>query len=357
MNIKEIIETYQNRYNEKDISEKLSEDILSITPQEYADYYKDLYNQHFPESKLDSTLSSLDDYNNYFEKKIKNEFNNDECIFDIENGDAYNFFIELNKSSFVRDLLDEDAKHFVLDKGSKLDGALSSVCTKKDYQQNISAIDMYAEAWWKLNKSHSFSNGNKRTSFLGVKSWLFTDIFLNFIDNAVFLFINGFRQSINENVNIENLHKHALKQSNIGWKKPSLDDINDFINEFMDDIKEEIFDKLSLIGTKSREIIDRVTFDIAKSVSNQITSDYVLSKFIAKINLDDYLANDEQIRKEVHSIIKAELIIAVLVNQQYILPRKHSIINQINESLNEFVENKNIIEIIVSKNRKKLNKM
>ena len=97
----------------------------------------------------------------------------------------YNFFVILNNDPKIKNVLDEDSEHYPLEEGAKLKGSLSSVCLKKYYNPSFTSINMYTETWWKLNKSHSFNNGNKRTSFIGVKSYAFSDTFINFIESQI----------------------------------------------------------------------------------------------------------------------------------------------------------------------------
>ena len=111
--------------------------------------------------------------------------------------------------------------------------------------------------------------------------------------------------------------------------------------------------KLSNKNFESKKIIDKITLDFAKSVAKEITSDYILSKFIAKINLDEYLKDDEKIWKEVHEIIKAELIISILINIEYIMEKKF-IGKEVYNTLENILDPKRIINSLTQMNRKNI---
>ena len=78
-----------------------------------------------------------------------------------------------------------------------------------------------------------------------------------------------------------------------------------------------------------------------------------MSKFIAKINLDEYLKDDEKIWKEVHEIIKAELIISILINIEYIMEKKF-IGKEVYNTLENILDPKRIINSLTQMNRKNI---
>lgn len=352
MKIEELILQYKTRYNEHNISEKLSEDIKKITPKDYSDYYIKLYRKHF--GIFMPPGLTLTQINDFFSPRVVPLFDNDSCIFetnnDLINKEDYEFFVSLNNSKFVKDLLDEDNNHFPIDEGAKLKGTLISVCFKRHYEKNINALDMYSEAWWKLSKSHPFSNGNKRTAFIGVKSMLFSDSLMHFMTMLVENFKSTFNTRINDPNELDRIHKGLKKSQIMGYKKPTKNEILEAHKEYSDIVEENIWQ--TLFGSEViNTILDRVVSEIAFIATEEISSDYILSKFIAGIPHADYKKDNEAILKEVLTIIKAELTISLLINEKYITDRTNLIAKEMDSAIYENFNKK--LEYVVAEYMKK----
>ncbi len=337
MTLSEIIESYRSEYKKQNVAEEIRVAIQDITVDEYEEFYLNLYKNYLSPAIYqmipNSDLENLEGINNFvFNREISILLKNDDCIFDEfkQGGDDYNFFLDLNTSSFIKSMLDEVAEHGVRgegdSKGHLLSSILGSICQAKHYE-DIDALEMYATTWWKINTTHPFHNGNKRTSFIGVKSKMFSDIFFNWVDRCVLININDLEKIFSSDEFKTKLLPKMIKKINY-WKKPTIDEALIICESFKGNMEEEIWESI-LLNEEISTIINNVVNEISKSVSKIISSDYILSIFIAKVTAIEYKNNDDTMKKRVIEVLKADLIISALRNRDYINNKFESLNKQL----------------------------
>lgn len=325
MNLSEIINTYKSQYKKENVAEEIKDAIQNIGAEEYEKHYKKIYLDFIQRNIIpsmvnieNSTLSEINSF--YFDRDLNVMFNSKECIF-YEGDDYYGdfeFFRNLNESDFIKSILDEKSEHGVREDGHLLSSILGSICTQK-YYENISPLDMYAIAWWKINTTHPFKNGNKRTSFIGVKSSMLSDSLFHWISSLVDLNINDLKEFFKSSEFENKVAPKLIKQMKF-WKKPTSKEVVEFSNEFIQRLDEEVWEYISS-NPVINGIIDNVVSDVSKAVSEQISTDYILSIFVAKIKATEYKENNDELKHRVIEILKADLLVTILTNLDYINSR------------------------------------
>lgn len=320
----ELLNKYKNNRADEKLFEEIRESIKKITIKEFEDYYLKLYTSLYDTEISNGKIISknLKEMNDITYKKlgINKLFNEKICVFnDFKIGEVdYDFFKFINESDFIKSLSDEIAEHGVREGGKNLSATLGGICTLRDYKE-IDPIEMYAFAWLRLNTTHPFKNGNKRTSFIGVKSKMFIDVFLNMIEFIITEIIAPFDKLIDENKISKATYNKLMKQLNY-WNKPKFEEIDALFKEYKDCMINEIW--ISISNTpRITQIVNDIIDEIPKGISQKMYADYILSIFIAKITAEEYKANDGEIESRAVEILKADLLLLLTYNQMYILEK------------------------------------
>ncbi len=322
----QIHKQYRDNYRLENATEDFKEKIKSIKVDDYEDFYLDilkniLVTEDSASLKKDINLKELNRH--FIDKIVKPDyFNLESCIFNDGRNDNskpydydYKYMLEINQSEFIKSILDENSEHGVKDDGHLLGSILGSVCNGFLYE-HWDPIHMYAQTWWKINTSHPFKNGNKRTSFISVKSKMLSEATRFILERIVERNLKIFIENLPESLIQEN-HKFIKKNIKI-WKKPTIEDIKEKLKSIPSYLNNFIWEELNNNG-EFLKLFNDLQWKVANTYSENISGDYILSLFIANITADDYKEDDNSLKERVIEIIKANLIEVLLVNENRIM--------------------------------------
>ncbi len=321
--VRKILNHYQNTYKIKHVSDEIKNQISEIDVEDYENYYIEEL-QEIIKTKFNykgELSNEIGELNNI----IVNEFllpefiEEGSCIFeesDICNEitylDDFNSLVNLNESEQIKSILDEKAEHGLKDNGHSLDSILGSVCNGH-YYDNWNTIKMYAETWWKISTSHPFKNGNKRTSFIWVKGKILSTAFANSI---IKLFDDVHNEIFNKfsKENITEIHNKILKNLTTD-NKPTQSYVEKKFNDYFDKWTEKMQIVINRNANLEKHFIE-LSKNISKEYGDRISSDYILSLFIASIKSENYKYNDNHLKERVIKIIESDLILMLLNEQE-----------------------------------------
>ena len=331
MKVKEILDKYRGSTNEKNIAEIIRCDIESITIHDYEKYYIETFSPLKSKKILlgfeneEISEMSLNEFNKKMLNILTDSFNFEECFFSDSD---FNFFVELNNSSLIKSMIQEDYEHRLREpSGSTLHSALQSVCTMIAYKKEYSnPILQFAEAWWKINTTHPFTNGNKRTPFLAIKSLMFTFLIFQSISKMILAITNANEVVVNDEKAIKKIKKDLKPY--IGYKGATNDKTKKSLRFIFKKNTNKIIEKL-IEKEEVINVLENITIDIGKEVSKVITINYIISIFMAKTTSVEYKENNSYLKKKIINLLFSDILLSWINNQKFLVGRLNLIKKEI----------------------------
>lgn len=244
--------------------------------------------------------------------------------------------ISLNRSDLIYSAESDSIKsHYVRDE-NMLYSAVDGVYKTAMYEDELEALSMI---WFRIIKSHPFSDGNKRTAAVGVKIALlkeFMESFVTIVVDYFNIFITSFLNDVTPQVQ-RNLNK--LKQNG---KKISDKSLQNIINYQKIKFKNEVND---IILQNENMVIEH----LLENWQEFLVEEYILNVFIAQ-NYDHSSSSRE--RERIYALIKKHLLLVALGNSPSLVEIQLKIMGDINIRLEKSIEHgeifttENLVEIL-----------
>lgn len=265
----------------------------------FSDIEKYIY--QFTDTEIIAFYESLLKSFRFRDNKNINEVLSDTNKFLKNNVDfTSDFVIWINSSKFVKTIFDEEGKHEVdnvISLGSSVEGVFQT-----PYYNG--PIEQYAVSWYRLIKNHPFTNGNKRSAFISVKTSLIIDI----ISKILLIEKDKFKKKLKQNTkdNSKNFKKAFKANNNNKFNEKKFKKFKTLYKKSLIDFFDE--ETKIFIYKEIEKIVDIWT-------KKNISDDYIISLWIANSKENkDY----STLKESEYKILTLNLLIFLYNNQKVI---------------------------------------